>query len=178
MRIAVLAGDGIGPEVIAQGVRALRAAEQMIAGDRFELQEFSAGAGEYLRGGDPLPAATLERIGECDAVLLGAMGLPDVRRPNGVEMAPQLDLREHFELYAAFVRSSCFTASIRRSRRARPGAIDLVIVRESTEGLFSGRKGSSSLADAEACDVMRVSRRGSERLFRAAFRLRQRGGST
>jgi 3-isopropylmalate dehydrogenase len=171
LRIAVLAGDGIGPEVIAQGVRALRAAEQMISGDCFELQEFSVGAGEYLRSGDPLPTDTLQGIGECDAVLLGAMGLPDVRRQSGVEMAPQLDLREHFELYAGIRPIFLFHGLDSPLKAREAGAIDLVIVRESTEGLFSGRKGSSSLADAEACDVMRVSRRGCERLFRAAFRL-------
>src|SRR4051812_49264885 len=73
LRIAVLAGDGIGPEVIAEGVRVLRAVERLIPWDRFTLDEFSVGAGESLRSGDPLPAETLRQIGECDAALLGAM---------------------------------------------------------------------------------------------------------
>jgi 3-isopropylmalate dehydrogenase len=171
LRIAVLAGDGIGPEVIAEGVRVLRAVERLVPGDRFELHEFSVGAREFLRSGDPLPPETLKRIGECDAVLLGAMGLPDVRRANGVEVAPQLDLREHFDLYAGMRPIFLFHADDSPLKAQKAGEIDFVIVRESTEGLFSARRGTSSLADPEAHDVMRISRHTSERLFRAAFRL-------
>ena len=170
-RIAVLPGDGIGPEVIAESVRVLRAAEQLAPGDGFALEEFSAGAGEFLRSGDPLPPKTLAGIGECDAVLLGAMGLPEVRRPSGVEIAPQLDLREHFDLYAGIRPVFLFHPDDSPLKPEKAGAIDLAIVRESTEGLFFGRKGASSPSDAEARDVMRISRRTSERLFRAAFRL-------
>ena len=170
-RIAVLPGDGIGPEVIAEGVRVLRAAEQLVPGDRFALEEFSVGACEFLRSGDPLPPKTLARTGECDAVLLGAMGLPDVRWPNGVEMAPQLDLREHFDLYAGIRPIFLFHPDDSPLKSDKAGAIDLVIVRESTEGLFSSRKGTSAYSDPEARDTMRITRRTSERLFRAAFRL-------
>jgi 3-isopropylmalate dehydrogenase len=170
-RIALLGGDGIGPEVIAEGVRVLRATEQLVPGDSFTIEEFSVGAGEYLRSGDPLPPQTLARIGEFDAVLLGAMGLPDVRWSNGVEMAPQVDLREHFDLYAGIRPIFLFHPDDSPLRLEAAGAIDLVIVRESTEGLFSGRKGTSSPNDLAAQDVMRITRRTSERLFRAAFRL-------
>jgi 3-isopropylmalate dehydrogenase len=171
LQIAVLGGDGIGPEVIAEGVRVLRAVERLVPGDRFELHEFSVGAGEYLRSGDPLPPETLARIAGCDAALLGAMGLPDIRRANGVELAPQIDLREHFDLYAGIRPIFLFEADDSPLKAQKPGGIDFVIVRESTEGLFSARKGSSSLSDPEARDVMRISRHTSERLFRAAFRL-------
>jgi 3-isopropylmalate dehydrogenase len=170
-KIAVLAGDGVGPEVTAEGVRVLRAAEEMLPGCEFGLEEFSVGAREFLRSGDPLPADTLTRIGSFDAVLLGAMGLPDVRRPNGVELAPQIDLREHFDLYGGIRPIYLFHAEDSPLRNQSAGSIDFVIVRESTEGLFSSRKGASSLAAPEARDVMRITRHTSERLFRAAFRL-------
>src|SRR5439155_14264800 len=98
-------------------------------------------------------------------------GLPDVRRANGVEMAPQIDLREHFDLYAGIRPIFLFHTADSPLKSRGAGEIDFVIVRESTEGLFSARKGSSSLADPEARDVMRISRHTSERLFRAAFRL-------
>ena len=98
--IAVLPGDGIGPDVTAECVKVLRAVESRLEGIRFELEEFSVGAGEYLRSGDPLPAAAFERSKQCDAILLGAMGLPGVRWPNGTEMTPQIDLRDRLELYA------------------------------------------------------------------------------
>ncbi|MEP6872208.1 MAG: isocitrate/isopropylmalate family dehydrogenase, partial [Anaerolineaceae bacterium] len=77
-RIAVLPGDGIGPEVIAEGLKILRMAEGKLTDLRFELPEFAVGAGEYLRGGDPLPPQTFEACKACDAILLGAMGLPGV----------------------------------------------------------------------------------------------------
>src|ERR1700732_230052 len=73
-RIAVLPGDGIGPEVIAEAVKVLRAVEKRLDGVSFELEEFSVGAGEYLRSGDPMPPATFERCKDSDAILLGAMG--------------------------------------------------------------------------------------------------------
>src|SRR5450432_2868659 len=98
-RIAVLPGDGIGAEVMDAGIEVLRAVESSLGTTRFELTEFSAGANEYLRGGDPLPPAVFEEIKKFDAILLGAMGLPGVRWPDGVEMTPQLDLRERLELY-------------------------------------------------------------------------------
>ena len=171
LEIAVLAGDGIGPEVIAEGVRVLREVERLVPGDRYSLHEFSVGAGEFLRSGDALPPPTLDRIAECDAVLLGAMGLPDVRSARGVELAPQLDLREHFDLYAGIRPIFLFHVDDSPLKAHRQTGIDMVIVRESTEGLFFARKGASSLADPEARDVMRISRHTSERLFRAAFRL-------
>src|SRR6187431_2538697 len=94
-RIALLPGDGIGPDVVAEAVKVLRA----VAPDTLEYTELSVGATEYLRSGDPLPPATFERLKEFDAILLGAMGLPDVRWPDGTEMTPQIDLRERLDLY-------------------------------------------------------------------------------
>lgn len=168
-RIAVLPGDGIGPEVIAEGVKVLRAAASRMNGVCFELEEFSAGAGEYLRGGNPLPEETLERVRGFDAILLGAMGLPGVRWPNGVEMTPQLDLREQLDLYCGVRPVKVFHPD--HSPLRRPGGVDFVIVRESTEGLFSERKRIFPKEASETTDVMRITRRTSERLFRAAFRM-------
>ena len=72
-RIAVLPGDGIGPDVIGEAVKVLRSVETQLGGVHFELEEFSVGAGEYLRSGDPLPPETFERCKQFDAILLGAM---------------------------------------------------------------------------------------------------------
>src|SRR5215213_7484620 len=92
-RIALLPGDGVGPEVIAEAVRVLDAVVSL------EYTEFSVGAGEYLKHGDPLPSHTLEAVRGYDAILLGAMGLPSVRRTDGTEMTPQIELREKLDLY-------------------------------------------------------------------------------
>ena len=169
-RIAVLPGDGIGPEVIAEAVRTLRAVEQELDGVSFALQEFSVGAGTYLQCGDPLPPETLEACRRQDAILLGAMGLPSVRWPNGLEMAPQVDLRERLDLYCGLRPFQLYEAELSPLKGMEGGRIDFLIVRESTEGLFSGRLRPMDLAAAEARDHMVISRSGSERLFRSAFR--------
>jgi 3-isopropylmalate dehydrogenase len=97
------------------------------------------------------------------------MGLPDVRWPNGTEMAPQLDLRERMELYAGLRPIKLYHADLTPLKGYEAGEIDFVILRENTEGLFHSRKGSISASDAEMIDGLRISRRGSERLFRSAF---------
>jgi 3-isopropylmalate dehydrogenase len=167
--IAVLPGDGIGPEVITEGVKVLRAIEAQLGNVQFVCQEFSVGAGEYLRSGDPMPPTTFEQIKECDAILLGAMGLPDVRWPNGVEMTPQIDLREWLDLYCGLRPIRLYHAQDTPLKRYNAGELDFLLVRESTEGLFAARKTPTPLDAAESCDTLRITRAGSERLFRAAF---------
>ncbi len=166
--IAVLAGDGIGPEVIAEAVHVLHAVAQRVDGLAFDLREYSVGAGEYLKSGDPLPAATFEEIQRHDAILLGAMGLPHVRWPNGVEMTPQLDLRERLELYNGLRPVYLFHSDDSPLRGRHAGEIDFAIVRESTEGLFSSRTNARRSHDS-AEDRMLITRRGAERVIHAAF---------
>lgn len=168
-RIAVLPGDGIGREVVAEGLKVLRAAEARLGGSRFDCREFSVGAGEYLRSGDPLPDRTFEEIRGHDAILLGAMGLPDVRWPGGLEMTPQIDLRERLDLYIGLRPVRLYHAGDTPLKSRAAGSIDFVIFREQTEGLFSSRKAPAAGA-AEATDTLRVTRSGAERIFRAAFR--------
>ena len=170
-RVALLSGDGVGPEVTAEAVKVLRAVEPPLEGIRFEFQEFSVGAREFLKSGDPLPEATFQRLKQFDAILLGAMGLPDVRWPSGTEMAPQLDLRERLDLYCGVRPVYLYHGDHSPLKGYQAGEIDFVIVRESTEGLFFSRRESHAPDAAEVRDAMRISRAGSERLFRAAFRM-------
>lgn len=169
-RIAVLPGDGIGPDVVAESLKVLRAVETKLNGVQFELREFSVGAGEYLQSGDPLPPATFEAIKEYDAILLGAMGLPKVRWPSGIEMTPQIDLREKLDLYCGLRPCRLYHGNDTPLKNYGAGEIDLLIVRESTEGLFSSRLQPTPAGASEARDVMKITRHTSERLFRAAFR--------
>ncbi|MFN7929503.1 MAG: isocitrate/isopropylmalate family dehydrogenase [Blastocatellia bacterium] len=173
-RIAVLPGDGIGVEVTAAAVAVLRTVEQKLTGVKFELQEFSVGAGEYLQRGDPLPLNTFEAIKQYDAILLGAMGLPNVRWPSGLEMTPQIDLRERLDLYCGLRPVRLYHAHDTPLKQYGAGDIDLLMIRESTEGLFSSRLQQISSSADEATDIMKVTRAASERLFRAAFREAQR----
>ncbi|MFO0908516.1 MAG: isocitrate/isopropylmalate dehydrogenase family protein [Isosphaeraceae bacterium] len=168
-RIAVVGGDGIGPEVTACAVEAMRAACRIVGGFGLEFDEVAAGANLYRETGDALPPASLETCRAADAILLGACGLPDVRYPDGTEIAPQVALRSALDLYAG----------IRPARRIKGApsplagdpAIDLVVVRESTEGLFASRGAGIVLGDLVASDTQVITRRGTERVVKAAFEL-------
>lgn len=172
--IAILSGDGIGPEVVAEGVKVLRAVEAMLSGIRFDLVEHSVGAGEFLRSGNPLPPAALERIKAADAILLGAMGLPSVRWPSGVEMTPQIDLREQLDLFNG-VRPIRLLHESHTPLKGYGGAagrpIDFVIIRENCEGLFSERLTPRPAGRDFETDTMKITRRGAERVCREAFQL-------
>ena len=168
--IAVLGGDGIGPEVMAEGLKVLRAVEQRLHGVRFAFTEVSVGARQFLKSGNPLPESAYAACRAADAILLAAMGLPDVRWPDGKELTPQIDLREKLDLYCGVRPITLFHAQDTPLKGFLGGAIDLAIVRESTEGLFSARRARSN--GGESCsDTLWISRRGSERIFRAAFEL-------
>jgi 3-isopropylmalate dehydrogenase len=168
-RIASLPGDGIGPDVTAAAIEVLRACESR-HGLEFHFDEYPVGAEEYRRNGNPLPEWVYEKLNDCHAVLLGAMGLPDVRWPTGVEMTPQLDIRERLELYSGLRPIYLFHSADTPLRGLNAGDIDLLLVRESTEGLFSGRL-KPLLPEADCAeDRMLITRKGAERVIRAAFR--------
>ena len=169
-RIALLPGDGIGPEVVAEAVRVLRALQAQMAGLEFEMDELAIGAGEYLKSGDPLPEAVFARLPEYDAILLGAMGLPGVRWPDGREMAPQVDLRERLDLYNGVRPIYLFHPNDSPLRGRQAGEIDFVLLRESTEGLFSTRNAPRDPTADRATDTMLITRAGAERIIRAAFK--------
>lgn len=179
--IAVLPGDGIGTEVIAPCLTVLDAAIAK-AGGGFELRytELPAGAGEYQRTGLALPTATMDACRAADAILLGAMGWPEVRYPDGTEIAPQLDLRTELRLFAG-VRPARILPGI-RSVLADPRAADLdfVIIRESIEGLFALRDEGIVSDNREARDTMVITRDVCEPLFDFSFgyarRRAERGG--
>jgi 3-isopropylmalate dehydrogenase len=152
-----------------EGLAVLRKVESKLPDIRFSYTDYSVGAGEYLRHGDPLPASTLEALKQHDAILLGAMGLPDIRWPNGVEMTPQIDLREQLDLYCGLRPVHLYHKDHSPLKGLRSGEIDLLIVRESTEGLFSERHKKHGWGSNEVCDTLRVTRFRSERLFRTAF---------
>jgi 3-isopropylmalate dehydrogenase len=168
--ICVLPGDGIGGEVMAAATSVLEAVGKRI-GRQFKLNTHSAGAQHYLNTGVALPEDVLRACEKSDAILFGAMGLPHVRGADGTEIIPQLDLRFHFDLYAG-------VRPIRTIRGlptplAHPEAqnIDMVLVRESTEGLFYSRGRGTIMDDAEAFDTMKITRSGTERVCRFAFEI-------
>lgn len=167
----MLPGDGIGVEVVEATLPLL---EKLQRGFTLTFESHHAGATHYRDTGEALPETAFEAARKADAILFGAMGWPEIRYPDGTEIGPQLDLRSRLELYAGV-----------RPARALPGVplaladprarnIDLVVVRESTEGLFASRGKGVLEADREARDTMVVTRRGSERVHEFAFRLAER----
>jgi 3-isopropylmalate dehydrogenase len=174
LEIAVLPGDGIGIEVMDAALAVLESLQQRTRGLRLRFRRMPAGAGHYRDTGVALPDETLRVADEADAILFGAMGLPDVRAADGTEIIPQLDLRFHFGLYAG-VRP-CRRLKGTPSPLADPRAddVDFVIVRESTEGLFASR-GKGHIQDGRvATDTMVITRDVCERLFDFSFRLAER----
>jgi 3-isopropylmalate dehydrogenase len=173
LHIAVLPGDGIGRDVTEAAVAVLRAVTGDWTASRLEFREYPSGADEYQKTGHDLPEATLAACREADAVLLGAMGLPHVRRTDGRELTPQIDLREILDLYCGLRPVQLLHAADTPLKKYGAGEIDFVIVRENTEGLFWGRNAAGNASNSEARDTLRISRGASERVFRSAFRLAQ-----
>jgi 3-isopropylmalate dehydrogenase len=168
--IVTLPGDGIGVDVIAAAVEVLETLATTFRGVRLRFTEHSAGAREYSQNGDALPEKVVDACRRADAILLGAMGLPHVRWPDGRELTPQIDLRERLDLYCGVRPIRLLHPDDSPLKGYRAGEIDFVIFRENCEGLFSGRHSRRDLAADEVRDVMSISRRGAERIVRAAFR--------
>jgi 3-isopropylmalate dehydrogenase len=169
MKICVLPGDGIGVEVIEATLPILQKVQK---GFSLEFQTYPAGAQHYKKTGEALPEKTFEAARDADAMLFGAMGWPAIRYPDGTEIAPQLDLRFRLELYAG-VRPVRAIPGIPLPL-ADPRAKDLVVVRESTEGLFASRGKGVVEDDREARDTMVITRKGSERVHEFSFRLAEK----
>jgi 3-isopropylmalate dehydrogenase len=170
-QIAVLPGDGIGIEVMNVCLEVLDVLCTHSAGFELNLISLPAGAGYYRDTGTALPEETLEAVRRADAVLFGAMGLPEVRTAEGTEIQPQLDLRMALDLYAGVRPIKAIAGAPTPLANPRAAEIDLVIVREQTEGLFSEVGKARAKNDTLAVDRMVISRKGSERVTDFALKL-------
>jgi len=170
MRIAVIPGDGIGPEVIAEAVRVLEG-----VGARhhlgLELEMLDYGATRFLRDGTTLPKAEIERLRrECRAILLGALG--DPRVPEGRHAREiLLALRAELDLYINLRPVRCLADRFSPLKGKPATAIDFVVFRENTEGLYTDIGGifKKGTPDEVAINEEINTRKGVERIIRAAF---------
>jgi 3-isopropylmalate dehydrogenase len=170
VRLAVMPGDGIGVEVMDAALSVLdRLARRHGLG--LSTETLQAGAFAYRETGVAMSEAVFRRAEAADAILFGAMGWPGIRHPDGTEIAPQLELRVRLGLFAGMrpIRAIPGVPLALADPRAR--GIDLVILRESTEGLFWSRGRGAVIDDREARDTMVITRATTERLARFAFRL-------
>ena len=164
-RIAVVAGDGIGTEVVAQGLKVLDAVLPGI-----ETTSYDLGAARYHRTGEVLPDSVLDELRGHDAILLGAVGDPSVP-PGVLERGLLLKLRFDFDQYVNLRPSRLWPGTSSPLGTVKPGEIDLVVVREGTEGLYVGAGGNlhpdtpAEVATEESLNT----RHGVERVIRDAF---------
>jgi 3-isopropylmalate dehydrogenase len=170
-RIAVFPGDGIGREVMAPCLELLDRVVSRHEGFRLHLHSYEAGAELYRDTGVAVSEDALNGAEAADAILLGAMGLPSVRYPNGTEVAPHLEFRERFQLYAGVRPFRVLPGAPMPLADPRARQIDCVLVRESTEGLFAARTLTRREGDEAVYDTMRISHDACERLFDFAFAL-------
>ena len=166
MKIAVIGGDGIGTEVMAEGLKVLAAVR-----DDVETTDYDLGARRYLRNGELLTDADLDSLKEHDAILLGAIGDP-ANVPAGVlERGLLLPLRFKLDHYVNLRPSRLYPTST--SPLSNPGEIDFVVVREGTEGLYAGNGGTlrPGTVHEVASEVSQNTYFGAERVVRYAFEL-------
>jgi 3-isopropylmalate dehydrogenase len=171
-RIALLPGDGIGPEVTSAAAAVLQAVGRRF-GHVFETAAWPIGGAALRAGQPPLPDATLTASREADAVLLGAVGDPAFdteprhRRPESALLA----LREALGVYANLRPARIWPGleGVAPLKAERLAGLDLLIVRELTGGLYFGRPRSLDVHAGEACNTMRYSRGEIDRIARVAF---------
>lgn len=170
VRVAVVPGDGIGPEVCASAVEILQQAAHSI---NFKFNYFDGGAKTFLEQGTALPEETLKGCREADAILHGAVGLPEVVYPDGTEAGQDFSMmmRAELDLFANIRPVRSFAIGATASDKP---AIDYVIVRENTEGLYAARAGGNILQDRLATDTMVITREGVERVVHEAARVAMR----
>jgi 3-isopropylmalate dehydrogenase len=174
-RIVVLPGDGIGPEVMRETLKVLNGALPESGGLRVAYSEHPLGADNYRKTGEILSTELIEECKKSDAVLLAAIGQPDVRLPDGTEVQPHqvVGLRKALDLYAAVRPIKLYPGVPSVLRNTGPG-IDFIVLRENTEGLFASFGGGSVVHDQAVADTMMITRRGTERIVEFAFRLAKR----
>jgi 3-isopropylmalate dehydrogenase len=175
-RIAVIGGDGTGPEVVREGLKVLRAASKKFS-IPLSFTEFDYGGARYLRTGETLPAGAVDELRGYSAIYLGAIGHPDVK-PGILETGILLKLRFELDQYINLRPVKLYPNVETPLANKKPEDIDFVIVRENVEGLYIGAGGflKKGTPDEVAIQEMVYTRKSVERCVRYAFDLARRRG--
>ncbi len=178
-QIAVIPGDGIGPEVMHEAVKVLKAVSDLDGSFRFEFTEYPWGCEYYLKTGEMMPEDGLDQLKSSDAILLGAVGYPGV--PDHISLRDLLlKLRRGFDQYVNLRPVKLLKGAPCPLKNVEPGDIDMLFVRENSEGEYSGQ-GAWLYPDSPQEVVIQdavFSRKGCERVIRYAYELARREGKT
>jgi 3-isopropylmalate dehydrogenase len=174
MKLAVIGGDGTGPEVTAEALKVLDAISKL-EGFTFTTTDFDFGGERYLRTGETLPDGAVEELKAFDAIFLGAVGHPDVA-PGILEKGLLLELRFQLDQYINLRPVKLYPGVESPLAGKTPEDIDFVVVRENTEDLYCGVGGfmKKHTADEVATQTAIYSRKGCERAIRWAFEFTQK----
>lgn len=168
-KIAVIPGDGTGPEVIAEGLKVLKVASAKF-GFAFDLSHYDLGGERYKRTGEIMNDETLEDLKNYDAIYLGAIGHPDIK-PGILEKGILLKLRFGLDQYINLRPVTLYPGVDTPLKNKKPEDIDFVVVRENSEGLYTGAGGflKRGTPDEVAIQESINTRKGVERCVRFAF---------
>jgi tartrate dehydrogenase/decarboxylase/D-malate dehydrogenase len=172
--IAAIPADGIGPEVIGAGLAVLEALERRLGDVKFRVRSFDWGSDYYKKHGEMMPADGLAQLKAFDAIYFGAVGAPDV--PDHITLwGLRLPICQGFDQYANVRPTKILPGITSPLRNAGPGDLDWVIVRENSEGEYSGSGGRAhrGLPEEVATEVSIFTRVGVSRIMRFAFRIAQ-----
>lgn len=169
MKIAVIGGDGTGPEVVAEGLKVL-AAVSKLENFTYETTPFDLGGARYLKTGEILPEGTVDTLRKYDAIYLGAIGHPDVA-PGVLEKGLLLELRFQLDQYINLRPVKLFAGVETPLANRKPEDIDFVVVRENTEDMYCGTGGflKKNTPDEVATQTAVYTRKGCDRCIRWAF---------
>jgi 3-isopropylmalate dehydrogenase len=172
--IAVIPGDGTGPEVIREGIKVLEAAAAT-GGFKFEFSEFDFGGARYLKTGETLPDSAIGEFRKFDAMFLGAIGHPDVK-PGILETGILLKIRFSLDQYINLRPVRLYPNVETPLKDKGPDDIDFIVIRENTGGIYTGHGGATRVGteDEIATQLMVYDRRTVDRCLKYAFELKKK----
>src|SRR3972149_12185778 len=168
-KIAVIPGDGTGPEVMAEGLKVLKTVSGKFK-VKYQLEHYDLGGERYLKTKETLPESVLNELKKMDAIYLGAIGHPDVK-PGILEQGILLKIRFQLDQYINLRPVKLYNEAFCPLKDKKPEDIDFVVVRENSEGLYKGlgRFENKGAKDEVAIQISHNTRKGVERCIRYAF---------